>query len=148
MVKKRRPHKKPIGDLGPIHVTNVAGDPLVEWKKIALPVEKQEQELLIARAFCEVLNELELNWSIEPLTENDFDCLMKREGEERYLELQEIVIPGRKRGSPYVDREQVVYSAKFAETILTETRKKIAKYLPQTDLLLICYRILRIGVFN
>lgn len=132
MVKKRRSHKKPIGDLGPVHVTNAAGGPFVEWRKIDLPPQKQEQEALIARAFCEALKAAEPNWTIELLRENDFDCLMKREGEERYLELQEIVIPDKKRGSPYVDREQVIHSAKFAETILGGTRKKIAKYPPSS----------------
>jgi hypothetical protein len=46
----------------------------------------------------------------------------------RYLELQEVIIPPKKRGPPYVDRDQVVRSKKFAETILSEIGKKASKY--------------------
>jgi hypothetical protein len=140
-VKKKRPHKKPIGDLGPVRVTNAAGEPIVQWMEIDLPTEKMDQETAIARAFCEALNAREeTHWSIEHLPENDFDCLMTREREKRYLELQEIVIPPKKRGSPYRDREQVIYCEKFADTIVSEMRQKISKYTkspgPSLDLLL------------
>jgi len=66
----------------------------------------------------------EVHWLIEPLHEKDFDFSMTRLGEERYLELQEIAIPPKKRGLPYRDREQVVNSSKFADTIASEMQRR------------------------
>jgi hypothetical protein len=52
-----------------------------------------------------------------PLAENDFDFEIHSDEQKRYLELQEIIIPGKKRGSPYTPGEQVINPAKFARTI-------------------------------
>jgi hypothetical protein len=105
-VRKGRSHIKPIGDSGPIRVRNVEGKSVVQRDKHVLPTEKTEQETVIARAFIKTLNAMErTNWQVERLQENDFDFLMHRPGEERLLELQEIMIPRKKR-SPYQDREQ------------------------------------------
>ena len=63
-----------------------------------------------------------------PLKEDDFDFELKNAGEERYLELQEIVIPGKKRGPPYAKGEQVIQPGKFAKTILSAVTSKAVKY--------------------
>ncbi len=126
----KRIHKKPVGDSGPVQVMNVDGNPVVTWKRIDYPAEKSAQEMVIARLFVGTLNATEMtNWSVKQLAEDDFDFIMSdRTKEERYLELQEIVIPPKKRGSPYVERDQVIISRRFANTILSEIDKKISKY--------------------
>ena len=128
----KRIHKKPIGDSGPVHVTHIDGKPVVTWRRIDYPAEKTAQETVIANLFVRALNAKEAaNWSVERLVEDDFDFNMSAEGESRYLELQEIIIPPKRRGSPYVDRDQVIISRKFANTILSEIDKKVYRY-PRT----------------
>jgi len=58
---KKHIHRKPTGDTGATRVTNVAGMPVVEWRKISLPAEKAAQEMSIAKAFLEALNAQELD---------------------------------------------------------------------------------------
>jgi hypothetical protein len=126
------PQQKPIGETGPVRVTHSKSDPLVTWEKIRFPSDKAAQEMLVASAFVEALNAKEgTTWSINRLEENDFDFDLRQGEEQRYLELQEIIIPPAKRGTPYSSREQVIVSAKFSDTILSEIRKKSAKY-PRT----------------
>ncbi|MBN9091646.1 MAG: hypothetical protein J0J01_32395 [Reyranella sp.] len=67
-------------------------------------------------------------WVLERLPEADFDFAFHEEGDSRYLELQEIIIPSKKRGSPYTNREQVIRSVKFSDTILSGVQSKAAKY--------------------
>ena len=125
-------HCKPIGDTGPIYVTHVEGDPLVTWLKIRFPADKAAQEMLIASIFVKELNAKEgTNWGVEQLNENDFDFALRCGQESKYLELQEIIIPPPKRGSPYAGREQVIRSGKFSDTIISGIRRKSAKY-PRT----------------
>jgi hypothetical protein len=128
-VSDKRIHKKPVGDSGPVQVRNVDGNPVVTWNRIDYPAEKRAQEMLITSLFLEALNAKEMtNWSAEQLAEDDFDFIVGDGSEKRYLELQEIVILPKKRGSPYVERDQVIISRKFADTILSEISRKIAKY--------------------
>jgi hypothetical protein len=130
----KRVHRKPIGEDGAVRCTNVGGPPKVSWQKIKYPPEKRDQEISIASAFVSALNIANSStWELSPLTENDFDFEIISPGEKRYLELQEIVIPPKKRGSPYEDREQVIRSQRFAETILSEINKKRVKYPPVLD---------------
>jgi hypothetical protein len=122
-------HRKPIGETGPIRVTHTEGDPLVTWLKIRFPTDKAAQELLIALTFAKELNASEgTNWTVEQLREDDFDFVLHSTEERRYLELQEIIIPPAKRGSPYFSREQVIHSGKFSDTIISAIGRKSAKY--------------------
>jgi hypothetical protein len=122
-------HRKPIGENGPIRVACTNGGPVLTWEKVAYPGQKVAQEAMIADAFLRKLNAIEgEQWALKQLPEADFDFTIYQGSDERYLELQEIVIPPKKRGSPYADREQVVQSVKFSETILSSVGKKAAKY--------------------
>jgi hypothetical protein len=122
-------HRKPIGESGPVVVGHAAGEPTVKCPKIDYEPEKSAQELAVAKSFVSVLNsERSSDWNVCPLTEDNFDFELVCAAERRYLELQEIVIPGKKRGSPYARGEQVIRSEKLADTILSEIRKKAVKY--------------------
>ena len=101
-MKEKRRHKKPIGEDGPVRVTHIGeGEVKVEWRKIEYPDLKSAQEAEIAGAFVIALNkDRDASWSVEALEEHSFDFEMHRNKEKRYLELQEIVIPGKKR-SPH-----------------------------------------------
>src|SRR5262249_4917204 len=68
------------------------------------------------------------NWNIVPLNEDNFDFELRQAEEKRYLELQEVVIPGKKRGSPYVKGEQVIQPRKFAKKIVSQIMSKAIKY--------------------
>jgi hypothetical protein len=129
-VDKKLAHKKPIGESGPVRVTHTAdGETKIEWEKIEYPAEKSGQELAVATAFVDVLNgEQKSDWKVVPLKENDFDFEIQDADEKRYLELQEIVIPGKKRGSPYSPGEQVIDPAKFAKTITDKIASKAIRY--------------------
>lgn len=122
-------HRKPIGETGPIQVTNTSGDPLVTWLTVQFPDDKAAQEMVIASTFVKELNSKEnAHWTVEQLEENNFDFAMHSSEGRRYLELQEIVIPPAKRGSPYSSRQQVIRAGKFADTIVTAIGRKAAKY--------------------
>jgi hypothetical protein len=110
-------------------VGHAAGEPTVRWQKIDYEPEKSAQELVIATSFVSVLNSgYGSDWNVRQLTEDNFDFESFCSAERRYLELQEIVIPGKKRGSPYAQGEQVIRSEKFADTVLSEICKKAVKY--------------------
>jgi hypothetical protein len=51
----------------------------------------------------------------------------------RYLELQEVIIPGKKRGPPYAKGEQTIEPAKFAKTIVSAINSKAIKYPPALE---------------
>jgi hypothetical protein len=123
-------HEKPIGESGAVRVTRSgSGQTTIEWLKLQYPPEKKEQELAIARSFISVFNaSAEQQWKLEALEENDFDFEVSQVGERRYLELQEVIIPGKKRGSPYAGGEQVIQPAKFAKTIVSGIASKGIKY--------------------
>jgi len=123
-------HTKPIGESGPVSVSHTAdGQTTIEWQKIKYPPEKKDQELAIATSFVCALNVAQVSeWSVAPLKEDDFDFELKNAEEERYLELQEIVIPGKKRGPPYAKGEQVIQVGKFAKTILSAITSKAVRY--------------------
>ena len=126
---KKPPHKRPIGESGPIRVTHSGDDPLVTWLRIRFPSDKAAQEMMIASAFAKELSAKEgVEWSVDQLREYDLDFLLRSKTEQRYLELQEIIIPPPKRGLPYASREQVIKSGKFADTIMSNIRKKAFKY--------------------
>src|SRR6516164_8190643 len=102
-------HKKPIGEDGPIHVTAAEGKVRAEWRKIEHPPEKQGQELATATSFVDALNgPKDFTWRLRQLAEDDFDFEIESESQKRYLELQEIIIPPKKRGPPYAPGEQVI----------------------------------------
>ena len=133
-VKRTKPiHRKPIGEDGPVRVTHTAdGETKIEWKKIEYPAEKPAQEAEIASAFVTIFNqEHNTAWQVTRLAENNFDFEMQSGGEKRYLELREIVIPGKKRGPPYAPGEQVIEPAKFAKTINAAVNSKALRY-PKT----------------
>jgi hypothetical protein len=67
-------------------------------------------------------------WSLLQLPEDDFDFELVSPSERRHLELQEIVIPGKKRGLPYAAEQQVIRPQRFAATILSGIRTKASKY--------------------
>jgi hypothetical protein len=122
-------HRKPIGEDGPVRIQNADGHVRAEWRKIEHPLEKREQEIGIASAFTEALNANDNSrWSLVSLDEDDFDFELRAGESWRYLELQEIVIPGKKRGSPYASGEQVIHSGKFANTIVERIRAKALRY--------------------
>jgi hypothetical protein len=124
-----RRHKKPIGQTGRIRTTHSRGDPIITWEPIEFPAEKQAQELMIASAFAKQLSSnVGTCWTVQQLTENDFDFLLRSSTDSRYLELQEIIIPPSKKGIPYASRDQVVQSKKFSATIISEIRKKAVRY--------------------
>jgi hypothetical protein len=126
---KSRPHVKPIGEAGPIRVTHSDGDPIVTWERIRFPAQKSAQEMAIASAFAKQLSSDQLiEWTVDQLGEDDFDFRLISDGDKRYLELQEIVIPPPKRGRPYASREQIVQSKRFSDSIWSEIRKKSLKY--------------------
>jgi len=129
-VSSKPAHKKPIGESGPVRLShNADGNTIIVWQKIEYPAEKKEQELAIATSFVSALNAAQgSNWHLTPLKENDFDFELKNARDDRYLELQEIVIPGKKRGPPYVKGEQVIQSGKFAKTIIAGITSKAIKY--------------------
>src|SRR5665213_107303 len=130
LVSSKRVHKKPIGESGPVRVSHSAdGDTTIEWQKIEYPAEKKDQELAIATSFVSAQNAAQgSEWNLNPLKEDDFDFEIKNANNERYLELQEIVIPGKKRGPPYATGEQVIQPGKFAKTILSAIASKAIKY--------------------
>ena len=132
-MNKKTAHRKPIGESGPVRVTHTAdGETKIEWEKIEYPAEKSDQELAVAAAFVNSLNsEQKSDWKVAPLKENDFDFEIQNSDEKRYLELQEIVIPGKKRGSPYLAGEQVIDSAKFAKTITEKIASKAIRSIPR-----------------
>jgi hypothetical protein len=68
------------------------------------------------------------DWKLVQLNEDIFDFQLETGDEKRYLELQEIVIPGKKRGPPYAPEEQVIHSPKFAKTFLAEITSKAIRY--------------------
>jgi hypothetical protein len=123
-------HEKPIGESGPVRVTHSGGgQTAIEWLKLRYPPQKKDQELAIATSFVSTLNASEEEqWKLEELEENDFDFEVSRAVERRYLELQEIIIPGKKRGSPYAGGEQIIQPAKFAKTIIAGISSKGIKY--------------------
>jgi hypothetical protein len=123
-------HKKPIGQSGPVRVSHdVDGTTTIEWQKIEYPPEKKDQELAVATSFVSALNATQASeWSLTPLKEDDFDFELNKAGGGRYLELQEVVIPGKKRGPPYAKGEQVIQPGKFAKTILSAITSKAIKY--------------------
>ena len=124
-----RIHKKPIGETGKIRVTHSMGDPIVTWDALRFPEGKPAQELVVASAFAKQLSTNSgTSWIVEQLDERDFDFALSSIEGRRYLELQEIVIPAPKRGTPYASREQVVHSKRFSETIISQIRKKALKY--------------------
>lgn len=134
MSKKK--HRKPIGETGPLRVENSAGSPLVSWEKIKFPEDKATQEMLIASAFLKELNAIEPTpWQIRQLDENDFDFEITNGTETKYLELQEIIIPPAKRGTPYASKDQLIESGKFSKTILSSIGMKAGKYNQPVDLL-------------
>jgi hypothetical protein len=128
----KRVHTKPIGESGPVHVTHSAdGQTTIEWRKLEYPPEKKDQEQTIANAFIAFLNAAENpKWGLTALDENDFDFEMSRGDDNRYLELQEVIIPGKKRGPPYAEGEQAIEPAKFAKTIVSAINSKAIKYPP------------------
>jgi hypothetical protein len=130
IMSSKHVHTKPIGESGPVRVSHSAdGQTTIDWQKIEYPPEKKDQELAIATSFVSALNAAQgSEWSVTPLKEDDFDFELKNAGEERYLELQEIVIPGKKRGPPYAKGEQVIQPGKFAKTILSAITSKAIKY--------------------
>jgi hypothetical protein len=128
-VNEERLHKKPIGEDGPVRVSAPNGRTSVEWRKIEQPFEKREQEVAIASAFLQsIISSEQARATLVQLDEDDFDFKVIDNTEERYLELQEIVIPGKKRGSPYASGEQVIDGKKFAKTILSAIESKALKY--------------------
>ena len=125
----KQPHKKPIGEDGPLRISAPEGQAEMEWRKIEHPPGKREQETATATAFIDALNaEEKSNLKLSQLEEDDFDFEIQSGDEKRYLELQEIIIPGKKRGSPYAPGEQVIDEQKFAKTILGAIRSKALKY--------------------
>jgi hypothetical protein len=123
-------HRKPIGESGPVRVTHTAeGETKIEWQKIEYPAEKSAQENAVATAFVGTLNkERTSDWKVTSLAEDNFDFEMQSGDEKRYLELQEIVIPGKKRGPPYAAGEQAIEPAKFAKTIISNINGKALRY--------------------
>jgi len=129
-----RLHKKPIGETGKVRVTHSKGEPIVTWEPIRFPTGKAEQELVVASTFAKELSTNEgTDWIVEQLNENNFDFALRSSTESRYLELQEIIIPPPKRGTPYASREQVIQSRKFSETIILGIQRKALKYRRGTD---------------
>jgi hypothetical protein len=125
----KRSHRKPIGEDGPLRISAPDGKTLIDWRKIEHPPEKQEQEFATASSFITALNTVtNSSWKILPLEENDFDFEMQSDNEKRYLELQEVIIPGKKHGPPYTPGEQVIDEQKFANTILASIDSKALKY--------------------
>src|SRR5262245_50291371 len=112
-VAARHVHRKPIGESGTVRVTRGAdGQTTIEWLKLEYPPEKKDQEEAIARAFTQSMNGTEEpKWELRPLDEDDFDFEISRGADKRYVELQEIVISGKKRGPPYATGEQVIEPA-------------------------------------
>jgi hypothetical protein len=55
-VRKKHTHNKPVGEAGPIRVTHKERSPIVERRKITLPLEKAAQKREIAQAFIKALN--------------------------------------------------------------------------------------------
>jgi hypothetical protein len=130
----KRVHSKPIGESGPVQVTHNAGQTTIEWQKIEYPPEKKDQEQAVASSFIETLNASEdPKWALNALAEDDFDFEMSRGDEKRYLELQEVIIPGKKRGPPYAKGEQTIEPAKFAKTIVSAINSKAIKYPPALE---------------
>jgi hypothetical protein len=129
-VNQKPVHKKPIGDSGPVRVTHTpGGETKINWQKIEYPAEKSAQESDVATAFVSNLNKRDSSdWKVTALDENNFDFEMQNGDEKRYLELQEIIIPGKKRGSPYAPGEQVIEPAKFARTIVGNIKSKALRY--------------------
>jgi hypothetical protein len=85
----------------------------VAKRKLTGPPEKKEQELALAMLFVAALNaQQNSDWKLVQLNEDIFDFQLETGDEKRYLELQEIVIPGKKRGPPYAPDEQVIHSPK------------------------------------
>jgi hypothetical protein len=132
IVGHKRIHEKPSGELGAVRVTNNGGTPLVEFRRFGFPQEKKAQEALIANLFVSSLNAGSLGqWTLQQLDENDFDFELRCADEKRYLELQELVIPPKKRGPPYADREQVIHPGKFAKSMISKIAGKAISY-PKT----------------
>lgn len=129
-MEERPAHRKPIGESGPVRITHAPdGETKIEWEKIEYPAEKAPQELVVASAFVNILSaEQKTHWQLVPLKENDFDLEIRAPKEERYLELQEIVIPGKKRGSPYASGEKTINAGKFAKTIIDKIASKAIRY--------------------
>jgi hypothetical protein len=130
MMASKRVHSKPIGESGPVRVSHSAnGQATIEWQKLEYPPEKKGQEQAIANSFIASLNASEdPKWGLTALDENDFDFEMSRGSDKRYLELQEVIIPGKKRGPPYAEGEQTIEPAKFAKTILSGINSKATRY--------------------
>jgi hypothetical protein len=125
----KRPHKKPIGEDGPIRVSAPQGKAEIEWRKFEHPPEKHEQETVIATAFVNALNQTEKPpFGLSRLEEDDFDFELQSDDAKRYLELQENLLPGKKRGPPYTAGEQVIDEQKFAKTMLSAIQSKAWKY--------------------
>jgi hypothetical protein len=83
------PHKKPIGEDGPIRVSAPQGQAEIEWRKIEHPPEKRGQETAIATAFIDALNDAEKSaFRLSHLEEDDFDFEVHSDDAKRYLELQ------------------------------------------------------------
>jgi hypothetical protein len=130
VVDQKPLHRKPIGESGPVRVTHTpGGETKIDWQKIEYPAEKPAQEGDVATAFVSSLNNKHnSDWRVTALDENNFDFEMQSGDEKRYLELQETIIPGKKRGPPYAPGEQVIEPAKFARTIIGNIKSKALRY--------------------
>jgi len=70
----KQPHKKPIGEDGPLRISAPEGQAEMEWRKIEHPPGKREQETATATAFIDALNaEEKSNLKLSQLEEDDFD---------------------------------------------------------------------------
>jgi hypothetical protein len=100
--------KKPIGDAGPLHIQGGA-PPTVSCQKIKFPEKKEDQEKFIAETFVRQ-HAAGANYALKQLPQDDFYFNLEIGGNSSYLELMEMMFPGKKRGPPYADNEQKVQS--------------------------------------
>ena len=96
---------------------------------MSISLKRKIKKGAIATTFIQSINGVEgPKWELRTLDEDDFDFEISCGEDKRYLELQEIIIPGKKRGPPYAKGEQVIEPAKFARTILSGINSKGIRY--------------------
>jgi hypothetical protein len=126
-------NKKPIGDIGPIEVTQGENGAVAHWRKIGFPTDKVGQEQFVTRLFVSALERQEARkFAIEKLPEADHDALLTSNGTKIDLQLMEIVIRPN-RGSPYQSSPKEYNADKFAEYVIRAVKTQgIMPFVPMT----------------
>ena len=122
-------HKKPIGVNGHLKLSLTQDGPTISFERVEYPDEKDQQEVFFANLLlAQLKQDGRGSWSAQKFGDHDFDFLISCDGaDNRNLELMEIVIPPKKKGSPYHERTQHIRSCKFASTIISMIQSKLSR---------------------